>query len=152
MHIKHHGGDTGVTGSCHQVFFDDHRSVLVDCGAFQGADARGRDRDNIEFELDGIESLIVTHVHHDHVGRIPLLLKAGFREPIYCTKPTAKMLPIMLEDSIRLSLTRDRSEIKKIMAQLAKLIQPCKFGEWISLKKGAKFRFQPAVIFLDQPT
>lgn len=144
MHLKHHGGDTGVTGSCHQVFFDDQRSVLVDCGAFQGADARGRDRDNLEFSIDGIESLIVTHVHHDHVGRIPLLLKAGFRGPIYCTKPTAKMLPIMLEDSIRLSMTRDRTEIKKILSQLSKLIQPCKYGEWIVLKKGAQFRFQPA--------
>jgi metallo-beta-lactamase family protein len=54
------------------------------------------------------------------------------------------MLPIMLEDSIRLSMTRDRTEIKKILSQLSKLIQPCKYGEWIALKKGAKFRFQPA--------
>lgn len=142
MHVVHHGSDTGVTGSCHQVFLDENHSVLVDCGAFQGADAR--DRDDIDFSIAGIECLIVTHVHHDHVGRIPLLLKAGFRGPIYCTRPTAKMLPIMLEDSIRLGITRDRSEIKKFLAQLSKLIEPCRFHEWVSLKKGGQFRLQPA--------
>jgi metallo-beta-lactamase family protein len=144
MHIQHHGAHTGVTGSCHQVFFDDRHSVLVDCGAFQGQDARGRDGMEIDFPLDGIDALIVTHVHQDHVGRIPYLLKAGFHKPIYCTRPTAKMLPIMLEDSYRLGISKNRNEIKDFLNDLSKLIHPCKYHEWLGLGGKAKFRFQPA--------
>ena len=79
MHITHHGGHLGVTGSCHQLHLTETRSLLVDCGLFQGADARGREEMDIDFPLDGIQALIVTHVHIDHIGRIPYLLEAGFR-------------------------------------------------------------------------
>ena len=43
MHVVHHGAFTGVTGSCHQLFISPTRSLLVDCGMFQGADAKGRE-------------------------------------------------------------------------------------------------------------
>ena len=80
MQIVHHGGHTGVTGSCHQLFLSDTRSVLVDCGMFQGTDARKRNGEmEIDFPLDGVEGLVLTHVHIDHVGRIPHLFDAGFK-------------------------------------------------------------------------
>ena len=41
--ILHHGAVTGVTGSCHELFFTDSNSVLIDCGMFQGAEASGRE-------------------------------------------------------------------------------------------------------------
>ena len=60
------------------------RRLLVDCGLFQGAEtsAEGKsaaDRMAIEFPLDTIKALVATHVHIDHVGRIPYLLAAGFK-------------------------------------------------------------------------
>ncbi|WP_029404617.1 MBL fold metallo-hydrolase, partial [Stutzerimonas stutzeri] len=81
--IEHHGAKDGVTGSCHQLLINAATSLLIDCGLFQGNDASipdepGADRLAIEFPLDGIKALIATHVHIDHVGRIPYLLPAGF--------------------------------------------------------------------------
>ena len=86
--ILHHGAVDGVTGSCHQLRLAGGASVLVDCGLFQGAetssDGAGGARLEIGFPLDGVRALVVTHVHIDHVGRIPYLLAAGFEGPILC--------------------------------------------------------------------
>ena len=160
MQITHHGGHLGVTGSCHELHFGDSQSVLIDCGMFQGQDARGRDGMDIDFSLADIQALILTHVHIDHIGRIPHLLEAGFNKPIYCTKPTAKLLPIMLEDTMRLGITRNRRVIKEFLDDLRRLVRPIPYGKWTDLqngnshdelkksdssaKHGLEFRFQPA--------
>jgi len=87
--VHHHGAVNGVTGSCHELRLTDGRSLLVDCGLFQGTEvsAEGSPAENpeIEFPVDGLMGLVVTHVHIDHVGRIPYLLAAGFRGPIFCS-------------------------------------------------------------------
>lgn len=157
MKITHHGGHTGVTGSCHELHFADSRSVLIDCGMFQGQDARGRSGMEIDFPIDDVQALILTHVHIDHIGRIPYLFDAGFNKPIYCTKPTAKLLPIMMEDAIRLGITRNRRVIKEFMDDLKRLIRPIPYGKWTNLQTGKshgdapeasskqlEFRFQQA--------
>jgi predicted metal-dependent RNase len=69
--LSHHGGARGVTGSCHQFHLDASISLLVDCGLEQAADAQPRaETAPIGFDIAGIQALIVTHVHLDHVGRI----------------------------------------------------------------------------------
>ena len=75
--IKHHGATQGVTGSCHELVISSQSSILIDCGLFQGNESRASL--NIEFDIVHIAALIVTHVHIDHVGRIPYLLAAGFK-------------------------------------------------------------------------
>lgn len=144
MQITHHGGHEGVTGSCHQLGFNESHSVLVDCGSFQGRDAHRHEGREIHFSLDTIDALILTHVHIDHVGRIPYLLAAGFHRPIYCTPPTARFLPIMLEDAIRLGMTRNKRVIADSIKQVKELIKPVPYGKWHALPGGAQFRFQPA--------
>lgn len=144
MRVIHHGGHTGVTGSCHELILNDQRSLLIDCGMFQGIDAKENGDMSIDFALDGIDALLVTHVHIDHIGRIPYLLEAGFNKPIYCTRPTAKMMPIMLEDAMRLGITRNRKVIKQFLDDLKRLIRPCKYHEWTKLGGDLRFRFQPA--------
>jgi metallo-beta-lactamase family protein len=86
MKIIHHGGAKGVTGSCHELWLNHERSFLIDCGLFQGNDF-SRTRTEIEhlkidFQIETIEALIVTHCHIDHVGRLPYLLMAGFEKKI----------------------------------------------------------------------
>lgn len=76
--ISHHGVVNGVTGSCHQLHLDAWRSVLVDCGLYQGADSALGARP-LPFVLQGFLVLAVTQVHLDHVGRIPELILAGYR-------------------------------------------------------------------------
>ncbi len=144
MQITHHGGRDGVTGSCHQCEFAPGRSVLIDCGSFQGQDAKNHENSEIDFSLDGIEALILTHVHIDHIGRIPYLVDAGFHKPIYCTPPTARFLPVMLEDAIRLGITRNRRVIRDFLKDLKDLIRPVGYGRWHELSNGARFRYQQA--------
>jgi metallo-beta-lactamase family protein len=144
MQIIHHGGHEGVTGSCHQLKFNESHSVLIDCGSFQGRDARKREGREIDFPLDNIDALILTHVHADHIGRIPYLFEFGFHRPIYCTPPTARFLPIMLEDSIRLDITRNKKFIADFLKELKELVRPIPYDEWTRLPGGAEFRFQPA--------
>ncbi|MCP4775874.1 MAG: MBL fold metallo-hydrolase, partial [Planctomycetaceae bacterium] len=99
MKLTHHGAHEGVTGSCHQLTWGDKHGLLVDCGIFQGNEARKQPNPEINFSLSNIESLLLTHVHIDHAGRIPYLLAAGFERPIYCSYPTAKLLPLVMEDA-----------------------------------------------------
>src|SRR5690606_8407279 len=104
--IEHHGAINGVTGSCHQLHLTADTSVLIDCGLFQGAEISqsGTQAGNmaVEFPLAGIQALILTHVHIDHVGRLPWLIAAGFNGPVYCTEPSAMLLPTVLEDAFLL--------------------------------------------------
>lgn len=126
MHILHHGATRGVTGSCHQLQGDANNSILIDCGLFQGAETSGSGRGEsaleIEFPLDTVQALIVTHVHIDHVGRIPYLLAKGFKGPIYCTKASAILLPLVLEDALKVGFTRDNKLIQQVMQQLRRQI------------------------------
>ncbi len=144
MQITHHGGHLGVTGSCHQLHLTDTRSLLVDCGLFQGADARGHEEMDIDFPLDGIQALIVTHVHIDHIGRIPYLLQAGFRGPIYCSRPTARLMPIMLEDALQLSITRNKRVIKEFLGDLKQRLRPLPYDRWEKIDGGVEIRLNPA--------
>ncbi|MFM7515884.1 MAG: MBL fold metallo-hydrolase RNA specificity domain-containing protein [Pirellula sp.] len=144
MEIVHHGGYLGVTGSCHQLHLNSSESILIDCGSFQGADARRRPSPEIDFPLDGIAALLLTHVHIDHIGRIPYLIEAGFHKPIYCTPPTAKFLPVMLEDAIRLGITRNKKVVANLLKSITELIHPVSYGKWQSIPGNAEFRFSTA--------
>ena len=121
MQIFHHGAVNGVTGSCHQLVIDDENSLLVDCGLFQGAETSGRSDDDllpIEFDISTVQALLVTHCHIDHVGRIPYLLAAGFDKPIIATEATAALLPMVIEDALKVRVTRNKSIIKACLARL----------------------------------
>jgi metallo-beta-lactamase family protein len=99
MKIRFLGAAESVTGSCHLITTDNHK-FLLDCGQFQGSDEMDELNSN-EFEFDPaeIEFLILSHAHIDHSGRIPLLVKRGFKGKIYCTDATADLLNVMLLDS-----------------------------------------------------
>ena len=144
MQVVHHGALHGVTGSCHQLMLDDANSLLVDCGLFQGKDARDRDEDQIDFSLEGIHALIVTHVHLDHIGRIPYLIAAGFNEPIYCSPPTAKLLPLMMEDALRVGVTKNKRLIERFLRELRRFIRPMPYYEWHDIGHGVQLRLTPA--------
>jgi metallo-beta-lactamase family protein len=144
MEVIHHGAIDGVTGSCHQLMLTPKRSLLVDCGMFQGADAKGREQTIIEFPLDGVQGLIVTHVHLDHVGRIPYLIAGGFNGPIYCSPPTAKLLPLMLEDALRVGVTKNKRVIERFLHDLRKHVRPLSYHKWHSLDGGVEMRLSPA--------
>ena len=144
MKLIHHGAHEGVTGSCHQLAWHDDHSLLVDCGTFQGDDARKHPNPEIEFSLRGIECLLLTHVHIDHVGRVPYLLSAGFKNPIYCSRPTAKLLPLVMEDALRIGFTRSRRLIEKFLAHIGELLRPLPYHTWHQIPGGPRIRLRPA--------
>ena len=144
MKLIHHGAHQGVTGSCHQLSWDDDRSLLVDCGIFQGDDARKNPNPEINFSLRGVECLLLTHVHIDHCGRIPYLLAAGFDQPIYCSPPTARLLPLVMEDALRIGFTRSRNLIKRFVKHVGKLLHPIPYDRWESIGEGVNIRLQTA--------
>lgn len=99
MKIKFCGATIGVTGSCHLLSTNKHR-VLLDCGQFQGnKEMEDLNWEPFPFDPESIEAVILSHAHIDHCGRIPLLVKRGFKGDIYCTDATADLLQVMLLDS-----------------------------------------------------
>lgn len=139
--IIHHGARDGVTGSCHQLFFGSH-SLLIDCGLFQGAETSpdGRtaaDRLEIPFEVDSVRALVLTHVHIDHCGRIPWLLAAGFKGPILCSEPSAKLLPVVLADAFALGVTRERTLIERYLKLVESRLRPLPFKVWHTVHRDA---------------
>ena len=99
MKIKFCGASIGVTGSCHLITTDKHK-LLLDCGQFQGGKAVEKmNEEPFPFDPAQIEWVILSHAHIDHCGRLPLLVKRGFKGQIYCTDATADLLEVMLKDS-----------------------------------------------------
>jgi metallo-beta-lactamase family protein len=158
--ILHHGAVSGVTGSCHQLKLAGKHSgsysVLIDCGLFQGDEKEGcsaLDDDasdlaqkQIDFSLGGVQALVVTHCHIDHVGRIPYLLAAGFNGPIYTTQATAHLLPLVIEDALKVGVTRNQRLIRSVLNKLKALINPMPYDHWFDLDgmSNCKARFQVA--------
>ena len=140
LDIIHHGGATGVTGSCHQLLLNRHESLLVDCGLFQGEDAAedSFEQLQIEFDISTVKALIITHVHIDHVGRLPYLLAAGFAGPIICSIPTARLLPLVIEDALKIGFTRNAQLIERFQAQLEKQIVSVPYGKWHSIGRASE--------------
>lgn len=99
MKIKFCGAVNSVTGSCH-LLTTEHHKILMDCGQYQGGKTlEAKNSEPFPFRPEEIDCMILSHAHVDHCGRIPLLVKQGFHGQIYCTKPTADLVKIMLKDS-----------------------------------------------------
>lgn len=100
MKIKFCGAAREVTGSCHLVTLNDGFTILLDCGLYQGNSKELEDfNDNWLFNPAWIDCMVLSHAHIDHTGRIPKLVKDGFRNTIYSTHATRALSAIMLLDS-----------------------------------------------------
>jgi metallo-beta-lactamase family protein len=148
VEILHHGAVRGVTGSCHELQANDDFAILVDCGLFQGAETSGtgatKDKLEIDFPLSHIKALVVTHVHIDHVGRIPYLLAAGFTGPIICSEPSATLLPLVLEDALKVGVTRNTQFIDRFLKVLQEKIIAIPYSKNYQIAPGCLVKLKPA--------
>ena len=113
MKLSFHGADRGVTGSCHMIECAGRR-LLVDCGMYQGSrELREENADDFGFEPRDIDYLLLTHAHLDHCGRIPLLVKRGFRGEIVTTPATRELARLVMLDSAHLHEEESRREARR---------------------------------------
>ncbi len=104
MELEFFGAAGEVTGSCH-ILRMGGRQLLLDCGMIQGGrDAPERNRLPFPFAVASIDAVVLSHAHIDHCGRLPLLVKRGYRGPIYTNGACAELVPILLRDSAKLAL------------------------------------------------
>lgn len=102
MQIQFLGAAGTVTGSKYLVTTDKSK-FLIDCGLFQGPkELRLRNWREPEFDIKSLDGVVLTHAHIDHSGYLPVLVKHGFKGPIYCSPATAKLLHLLLPDSAHL--------------------------------------------------
>lgn len=100
MQVKFCGAARYVTGSCHLITLDNGFKILLDCGLFQGSSSKSWPKNNHwHFNPAEIDVLVLSHAHIDHTGRVPQLVKDGFRGTIYSTHATRSLCAIMLMDS-----------------------------------------------------
>ena len=122
MKIRFLGAVNGVTGSNHLIQVRG-KNIMLDCGMYQGKD---EELNAEEFAINpaDIDCLLLSHSHIDHSGRIPLLVKKGFKGAIYCSKPTYELCEIMLLDSAHIQETEAQWKNNKAKRSGRKLVEP----------------------------
>lgn len=148
------GAAKEVTGSKTLVSYRDSK-ILIDCGLYQGdKELRNLNWENLS-HANTIDAVILTHAHIDHTGYLPRLYQQGFRGKIFCTKPTAALVKILLLDAAHLEeedaeyVNRKgysshrpalplftTEEVEKVLKQL----QPVEREQWVELSRGLSFK------------
>ena len=106
MHIEFAGAAREVTGSCH-ILHVNGRRILLDCGLFQGRRAESREKnERLPLPAESVDAVLLSHAHIDHAGRLPYLVKQGYRGSIWTTSATRDLCAVMLADSAHIQ-TRD---------------------------------------------
>lgn len=114
MKITSYGAALEVTGSQHLLEVNG-KKILLDCGLFQGR-RKEADAKNRQFLHDPtkIDAMLLSHAHIDHSGKIPFLVKEGFKGVVYSTKATKNLCAIMLMDSAYIQESDARYASKKL--------------------------------------
>ena len=153
------GATQTVTGSMHQVSAGG-KTVLLDCGLFQGrrAESHRRNRD-FPFRAKAIDAVILSHAHIDHCGNLPNLVRRGFNGPIYCTPATRALAAVMLGDAVKiqeedaayLNRHRDKDEPKveplydgRDVYRTLHRLQSVRYGARVAVAKGIEATFVDA--------
>jgi len=153
LKITFHGAARTVTGSCHLI--SSKSTFLLDCGMFQGRNVEDENR-SFGFDPKDVDFVILSHAHLDHCGRLPLLLKMGFRGKIFATPGTIDLSRLILMDAAQVLEENNRTvNRKRIRAGLEPLkllytlddvfdvfshFEPVNYHEWKSVG-GIRFRF-----------
>lgn len=102
--IKFLGASGTVTGSCYVITADSGTQIMIDCGMFQGSHYLTKlNYETIDIDITKLDGIILTHAHLDHSGRLPLLVKNGYKGPIYATQATIDLTNLVLLDTAKIA-------------------------------------------------
>jgi len=161
MKIAFHGAARTVTGSKHLITLKNNRTILLDCGLFQGmGDATDSLNREFGFDASKVDVMILSHAHIDHSGLIPKLVKEGFSGKIFCTDATKELAALLLEDSAHIQESDAKYHNKGSKAQGKPFVQPLytsadadasfsrfvtqPYGQWFTAMEGVEVLFTDA--------
>jgi len=114
MKIQFLGAAREVTGSKHLLTLENGKTILLDCGLFQG---KGEETENsnrkLNFDPASIDYIILSHAHIDHSGALPYIIKNGFKGSIFSTHATRELCALMLADSGKIHENDTKTNNKK---------------------------------------
>lgn len=165
--LQFFGGAGTVTGSKHLITACGRR-VLLDCGLFQGKkELRRRNWDTPPFNPSLIDAVVLSHAHIDHTGYLPLLVRRGFRGPVFCTPATRSLLKIILPDAAHIQEEQAAYANRKGFSkhhpaeplytqrdveQALRLLEPKMYGESFTVAESIAVRYRRAGHILGSAT
>lgn len=150
MQITFHGAAGGVTGSKHLIDTGSAR-ILLDCGMFQGPPEVQAKNSGFLFDPKSVDAVVLSHAHADHCGSLPLLVKRGFKGPIYATRPTRDVAEQILLDAAHIA-EQDadgeppytRRDIPAVVERFVEVPYERRNGGWHDIGTGVRLKFYDA--------
>ena len=137
-------GGTGTVTGANFLLEVLNKKILIDCGMEQGSDfADASNREAFPYEPSEIDMLLVTHAHIDHIGRIPKLVKEGFKGVIYSSPATYDLSKLMLPDAAR--LLEDDARRKGVLPLYEQSDVAPVFTNWKTINYYENFELAPDI-------
>ena len=159
FHLSFFGAAQNVTGSQY-LLQANGKNILIDCGLYQEHDLKERNWADFKFPPAELDAVVLTHAHLDHCGLLPRLVAQGFNGPIYCTRATADIAQIVLQDCAKINeedadFKRKRHEKEGRQGPFPEvplytlddanavmpLFKPCNFNDKLTLGEGLTMEF-----------
>jgi metallo-beta-lactamase family protein len=146
MKLEFFGAAAEVTGSCH-ILHVGGKQVLLDCGLIQGGRRdEARNADPFPFDAAAIDAVVLSHAHLDHCGRLPLLVKRGFRGPVFAQEASCELAAILLADAAHLQERDAEYQSRKTGKRVKPLYTHAEGERVVRQMRGVKYRQEFEVV------